>query len=314
MKTVSVCVPCYNESSNIIYTYERVTAVMKSISDKVDYEIVFADNKSLDGSQAILRELADRDARVKVILNMNNFGPGRSGLNCLLRAEGDAVVSLPCDLQEPPELIPDFVDKWLEGNLVVWGRKTVSGENGIMYRTRSLYYRILGYFSEIPFYDQVDGFGIVDRQVIEQIAKYRAPFRGMKILVGALGFEVVLVPYKQEQRVLGKSSYGVINYFKFALDTLVETSMKPLFAIAVAGGCSVFVSLVSLIASLVWVCIAVGSESSLIFLMLSIILFFCSLNMLCLGVVGTYVAHIFKRGIPEPLVIEQELINFDDKE
>lgn len=122
MKLVSICVPCFNEEENIEKAYETLVGVMSTVSS-VDYEIIFADNDSLDGSQDILRKLASQDPKVKVIFNSRNYGALRSGMNCLMRAQGDAVISYPCDMQEPAAMIPTFIEKWLAGNPVVWGQK-----------------------------------------------------------------------------------------------------------------------------------------------------------------------------------------------
>lgn len=168
MKKISICVPCYNEEKNIMDAYNRITNMMRNM-DKYDYEIIFADNASKDNSAEIFRQLANQDKRVKVILNYRNYGPRRSGYNACFRATGDAIISLPCDLQEPPEMIPGFVEEWEKGNLIVWGQKTKSKENPINYFLRNIYYKIIDNFSEYPQYEQTTAFGITDRLVYDKV-------------------------------------------------------------------------------------------------------------------------------------------------
>lgn len=312
MKMLSICIPCFNESQNIEIAYQRITEVMQGVLE-VDYEIVFADNNSTDGSQDVLRALTKRDERVKAILNQSNYGPLRSGMNCLLRARGDAVISFPCDLQEPPEAIPHFVRKWLEGNKVVWGRKTSSGENGVMYRIRALYYKILNHFSETPFYEQVDGFGILDREVVDQLRKLYAPYRGVKTIVSSLGYDVAIIPYVQNARLRGESTYSIGSYFRLALDTLVEISSRPVFIIASTGGLMSLLACMLLIGAIVWVCVTGLTETSPLLLMMALLILLLSLLLLALGVIGTYVVHMFQRCTPQPMVIEKESLNFPNE-
>ena len=127
MKKISILCCCYNEELNIQNMYNALTQVMSKL-EKYDYEIIFEDNASKDNSQNILRDIAKKDKKVKVIFNQANFGPARSGLNCLKHATGDAVIGIPCDFQEPPEMIPQFIEGWENGNDIVWGQKTRSKE------------------------------------------------------------------------------------------------------------------------------------------------------------------------------------------
>ena len=135
MKKISIGVPCYNEEENIELMYEAITAQMKQLP-QYEYEIIFADNDSKDKSQEILRSLAAKDKKVRVVLNQTNFGPERSGVNCFRNASGDAYIGIPCDFQEPPEMIPTFIEEWEQGHDIVWGQKTQSKEGKIKYALR----------------------------------------------------------------------------------------------------------------------------------------------------------------------------------
>ena len=139
----------------------RISNVLEKMP-KYEYEIIFGDNCSTDNSEKILRGLAEKDCRVKVIINNRNFGPERSSKNIMFSSTGDVVISIPCDMQEPPEMIPQFIEEWEKGNLVVLGQKTKSAERNIKYNCRKLYYKIIKKFSDTPQYEQVTGFGCID--------------------------------------------------------------------------------------------------------------------------------------------------------
>ena len=312
MKLVSVCVPCFNEEDNIERAYEVLSETLSGI-EEVDYEIVFADNASTDGSQDILRRLAETDSRVKVILNARNFGAARSGMNCIMRSNGDAVISFPCDLQEPVEMIPVFVEKWLQGNPVVWGRKESTEEKGPMAFARKTYYRLMALLSDYPFYSQVDGFGIIDRAVLDDVRANYAPGRGMKVIVSSLGYPVCLVPYRQKGRKGGRSSYSVLSYCRTALDVLVEISTKPLFII---GAVSLFLAAfgaIAVVATVIWLIISGPSEGSVVLAMQALCILLLSLVLASVGIVGAYVGHLFVRSTPQPLVSERETINLKER-
>lgn len=142
MKKISICIPCYNEEENIEPIYRRTKEILESYQDKYVFEFIFADNASTDNSEIILRQLADKDCSVKVIFNTRNFGPVASNRNSILSASGDAVITMVCDFQDPPELLPQFIDLWEQGNLVVCGQKRNSKESKIKYLLRSLYYDV----------------------------------------------------------------------------------------------------------------------------------------------------------------------------
>lgn len=313
MKKISICIPCYNEEKNIMDTYNCVTGVMGGLS-RYDYEIIFADNASTDNSEAILRELAGRDKRVKVILNYRNYGPMRSGKNVCFRATGDAIISIPCDLQEPPEMIPEFIKEWENGNLIVWGQKTKSKENPIKYFLRGIYYKIIKNFSDIPQYEQTNSFGITDRSVYDVVKELNEPYMALRHLVADLGYPVKFIPYTQERRKKGKSSYNIWRYFDFAVNSLVMTSKAPLRLTTIFGvicsAISFLMGMIYLIYKLVfWDSFAAGIAPAVI-----AVFFLGSVQILTIGMIGEYVGVILTKITKRPLVIEKECLNFDDDE
>lgn len=309
MKKVSVCIPCYNEEKNVVTAYERVKKVMET-QDNYEWEIIFEDNASKDDTVSILRELAASDERVKVILNTRNFGPYRSAKNCCFSATGDAVVSVACDMQDPPELIPEFLKYWEQGYPLVLGQKLSSKENPVKYKLRSLYYKIIKTFSDVPQTEQITGFGVVDRKVWQQIKELDEPEMAFRNLVAELGYEMKKIPYEQEKRKAGKSSYNVWRYLDFAITSLVRTSFVPLRLATIMGMFCAFVSfiigVVYLIYKLIyWDSFVVGMAPLVIG-----IFFLGSIQLFFIGLLGEYIGVILRKVTKRPIVVEKERINF----
>lgn len=315
-KTVSVIVPCYNEEKNIRQVYSAIIDQMVTIKEKYNYEIIFADNGSVDGSEYILRELVAENECVKVIFNQTNFGVDPSVTNLFRRASGDVIISIACDLQEPPEMIPEFIREWENGYEVVWGQKTKSMENPVKYMCRKIYYEIIDLFSEYEQYHQVTGFGLITSTVRDVILIQKRQDPGMNIrqIIGQYGFRVKLLPYIQRKRERGSSSYSVYGYYEFAVSSLCRTSLKPLRLMTVLGvfaaiGC-IIVALIYLVYKLThWTSFNVGIAP------LVIGLFFVSgITLFCMGILGEYVGIVLERVTDKPVVVEKELLNFENYE
>ena len=311
MKKISVCIVCYNEEKNIEETYRRLCEVLSGL-EKYDYEIIFEDNCSTDSSERILRDLASKDHKVKIILNNRNFGPSRSGKNVFFAATGDAIVSMPCDLQEPPEIIPTFVEEWEKGNLIVWGQKVRSEENGIKYCCRCLYYKIIKWISDVPQYEQTTGFGIIDQSIMRILRDIDDPDISTRHLIAELGYPVKLIPYTQNARKAGKSSYNLWRYLDFSINSLVRTSAVPLRLTTIFGAICAAISFLFGIIYLIyklnnWTAFQAGIAPVVI-----AVFFLGSVQLLCIGMMGEYVNVILKKVTKRPLVTEKERINFDE--
>lgn len=313
MKKISIGCCCYNEMQNVRPMYEKLTEVMQSLKN-YEYEIVFADNASTDGTREILREIANNDKEhVRVILNQANFGPGRSGVNCLMNLSGDGVILIPCDFQEPPEMILQFVKYWEEGYQIIWGQKEESEENGFKYALRSLYYKIIDMFSDRPQLPQVTGYGIMDKVVLEAIrpTKTQDPEVALRHLVLEYGFRIKLVPYKQMARKHGKSSYNVARYLSFAINSLCNTSTKPLRLMTVLGLATAVVSMIVAIIYFIYKLIHWDSFSVGIAPLVIGMFFFASVELFCIGILGEYIGVLLRKITNKTLVVEEERLNFD---
>lgn len=308
---VSIVVPCMNEEGNVAALYECVKEVFDQLPG-YEFEHIFIDNHSTDATPQILRELAAKDHRVKVIFNTRNFGQSRSPYYALLAARGEAVISLAADLQDPPELIAQFLHEWENGYKVVLGQKTASQESWLLYALRSVYYKLLRKFSDVELLDHVTGFGLYDREVIEQFRRLNDAQPYVRGLVSEFGYPVAKVPYEQKARRSGVTKNNFYTLFDLAMLGFTSHSKVPLRLASLTG----FVgSIVSMVAGLVylaykllyWNEISVGIAPLLIGMF-----FFASIQLLFLGVIGEYVGAIHTQLLHRPYVVEAERVNFDD--
>lgn len=307
MQTITIVVPCYNEEKNIRPMYIALTDVLKPYSN-YEYEIVFRDNGSTDGSLDELRRIAS-DKHVKVISNVRNYGLGGYKDTVAGRVCGDVIISIACDFQDPPELIPTFIQFWEEGYEAVCGCKTSSKEGVLKYHARQLFYNIIGKMSDIPQYKNVSGITLMSRRLYDMSCNN--PEMSFRYFLADLGIQVKLVEYEQQARRSGKSSYNIWRYLSFAIDSMVTTSYVPLRIATTLGFFTSIVSfcigVVYLILKLVlWYKYPVGMAPVLIgmFFLGSVQLFF-------VGILGEYVRSILDRvSIHNPPVVK-ELINYD---
>lgn len=311
MKHISVMTPCYNEEGNIQNIYQEVKKQFNGLP-QYTYEHIFIDNCSTDMSRQILREMANKDKNVKVILNARNFGPNRSGTYGMLQATGDALICIVCDLQDPPEMIPIFLQKWEEGYKVVMGQKTKSKENFLMFQVRKLYYKIMELLSETEHLENVTGYGLYDKEVLKTIRWMDDPDPYIRGLVTELGYKWCLVEYTQRKREKGKSSYNFNSYFDFAITGLTHVSKKPLRIVTLAGismsVASFIFAIIYLVMKLIyWDSFEMGMAPVLIGMFL-----LGSGQLACIGVIGEYIGAILTRITKRPMVIEEERINFEE--
>ena len=310
MKKISILVPCYNEENNVKPMVEVLTSIMEEYRNKYEYEIILRDNASTDKTQRIMRQLATDDKRIKVIVNSRNYGVNASKNTYKGRVSGDVVISIPCDFQEPPELIPKFISWWEKGYEAVCGQKTASKEGKIKYSFRQIYYSIIDKFSEIPQYRNMSGIVLVSRRIFDLSAQYcDVP---MRYFLADIGCDVKLIQYEQQKRRAGKSSYNIWRYLSFAVYSLTSVSTTPLRLVSVVGFVMSFFSflagLVYLVFKLIWWNRFVAGTAP----MLIGIFFLGSIQMFFIGVVGEYVGITLRKVSKSSPPLVKELINFDN--
>lgn len=307
-KLISIVTPCFNEEGNVDELYERIRQVMMQYD--YDYEHIFIDNASTDNSQGKLRELASKDGRVKVIINTRNFGHIRSPYYGLLQGTGDAVIILASDLQDPPERIPGFIQKWEEGFKIVIGVKTRSQETGLFYLLRTSYYRILRKLSDVELVEHFTGFGLYDQQVIKILRELNDPYPYFRGMIADIGFPIARIEFEQMRRKRGISKNNFYTLYDLAMLGITGYTKIPLRLATMFGFLSAMVSFLVGLAYLIyklifWFQFQLGSAPIIIGLF-----FLGSVQLFFLGIVGEYIGAIYTQVMKRPLVIEKERINF----
>jgi glycosyltransferase involved in cell wall biosynthesis len=308
-KLISIVTPCYNEEANIDELYQRIVEVMSRLD--YDYEHIFIDNCSTDSSMPKLRALAAQDTRVKLILNARNFGHIRSPYHALLQARGDAAVLIASDLQDPPEMIEEFVKKWEEGFKTVMAVKPESEESRLMFIARRAYYRFVTRISEVPLVQNATGAGLFDRAVLDILKKIDDPYPYFRGLLCEIGFPIATVPFKQPRRLRGITKNNFYTLYDIAMLGITNHSKVPLRLMVMGGallaGLSLLAAFCFLIAKLVfWNSFQMGIAPLLISLF-----FFSSVQILFLGMLGEYLGSVHTKIRNMPLVVESERVNFD---
>ena len=308
---LTILTACYNEEGNVREVYEQVKAAMQTLPG-YDFEHLFIDNASTDKTVDVLRELAAADKRVKVIVNTRNFGQVRSPYHAFLQARGDAVISCVADLQDPPELIPQFVRRWEEGFKVVIGVKQGTRESWLMARTRRFYYWLVAKLStDVELVPNFTGFGLYDREVVEQFRSTNEQYPYFRGLVSDFGYARAEIGYVQPPRTRGKTKNNFFSLYDMAMLGITNHSKVPLRIAAMAGFAisilSLLVAFGYLIAKLIfWNQLQLGTAPLLIG-----IYFFGAVQLFFIGVLGEYIGAIHTQIHKRPLVVEKERINFD---
>lgn len=312
-RLISVVTPSFNEVDNIKELCERIRASMFTLSDRFDYEHIIIDNASTDQTVALARQLAEVDHHIKIIVNTRNFGPVRSPYYGVVAAFGDAVVLIAADLQDPPELIEEYVKKWEEGFDVVLPTKPRSDESLLMQRIRKIYYKLLNSISDVPLENNATGAGLFDKKVVDALRGISDPYPYFRGLVCDLGFSRCTVDFVQPKRKRGVSKASIYGMFDQALLAMTKHSKLPLrlmtFLGLVLGFFTFIISILFFVLKLIyWNYFSMGVAPLLIggFFVASIQFFF-------LGILGEYVGMILTHVRNMPLVIERERINFTEK-
>lgn len=310
MKTVSVVVPTYNEEENVAPMAKAVTSLFEQELKDYKLELIFIDNFSKDNTKSILRQLCKNDKRIKCIFNAKNFGPFNSPYYGLTQATGDCVVLLCADFQDPVYMIVDFVKEWANGYKIVIGIKTTSKENRIMYFLRSCYYKLIKKMSDVDQIEHFTGFGLYDKKFVDILRELKDSTPFLRGIVAELGYERKEIPYKQERRRAGKSSYSLYKLYDAAMLSFTSYTKIGLrlatFTGIVCSCISLIIALVYLIYKLIyWDRFPAGTTPTLLGIFI-----FGSLQLFFIGLLVEYIMNMNTRIMNRPLVVEEERINF----
>ncbi|MFA6104999.1 MAG: glycosyltransferase family 2 protein [Patescibacteria group bacterium] len=308
-KLISVVTPTYNEELNVEELYNQTKAVFAGLP-QYNYEHIFIDNASKDKTVGILKNIAVKDKNVKIIVNSKNFGHIRSPYHGLLQARGQAIILLVADLQDPPQLINDFLKKWEEGYSIVVGVKNKSEENPLMFAVRKLYYYLINKFSEVEQIKNFTGFGLYDQKFIEILRTIDDPYPYLRGMVTELGWNRFEVPYVQPSRKKGKTSNNFYSLYDVAMLGFVNHSKIPLRLASFIGfGMSVISFVIGIIYFTFKLLYWDRFQTGLAPLIIGIFLF-SSVQLFFIGILGEYISAIYTQVRHRPLLIEKERINF----
>lgn len=316
MKKISVLIPCYNEVDNVEPMSFAVTNVLKEAFPQYDYEILFIDNCSTDGTREKLEKICAQNKKIKAIFNVTNFGQFNSPFYGMCQTTGDCTISMCCDFQDPVELIPRFVEEWEKGHKIVSGIKTSSRENPILYFLRSMYYKLIKNMSSTQLIEHFTGFGLYDRTFINLLRELDDPIPFLRGIVAEYGhgFNRVEIEYEQAKRRAGKTHNNFYSLYDAAMLSITSYTKVGLRLATLLGflssGVSLLIALIYLIMKLVnWNDFQAGNTPLIlgVYVIGSVQLFF-------IGLLGEYILNINTRVINRPLVVEEKRINFDEEE
>jgi glycosyltransferase involved in cell wall biosynthesis len=308
-KKISIVTPCFNEEFNVEPLYEKVKIEMAKLSNYT-YEHIFIDNFSTDNTLLKLKNIASVDKNVKIIVNARNFGHIKSPYYGMLQADGDVVISLVSDLQDPPELIPDFIKKWEEGYKIVVGVKEKSEENIIMFSIRKLFYKVIDRISDTSQIQNFTGFGLYDRQFMDVLKNIHEPYPYFRGLVSEMGFSIYHIPYLQPKRSKGNTKNNFFTLYDMAMLGFTSHSKVPLRMSSFIGFIVAFFSILIAISYLVYKILFWNNFQVGIAPLVIGFFFFGGVQLFFLGIIGEYISAILTQVKNRPLVIEKERINF----
>lgn len=311
-KKISVVIPCFNEITNVRAICDAVRSELESNCKQYDYEIVFADNKSTDGTRKVIEQLCSECKKVKAIFNVKNFGQFNSPYHAMLQATGDCVITICADFQDPVELIPRFVEQWEHGYKIVIGRKTRSKENRTIYFLRGCYYKVINKMSSVEMIEQFTGFGLYDKTFIQTLRELHDPTPFIRGIVAELGPERAEIEYEQPRRKSGKTHNNFYTLFdaamlSFTSYTKIGMRVAEFFGFGIAF-LSFIIGIVYFVAKLVaWDKFAAGYAPMMI-----AVFFMGGVQLAFLGFLGEYIMAMNTRIMNRPLVVEEKRINFDE--
>ena len=312
MMKISVVVPCYNEEGVLSATHERLSAVCNGMQG-LDHELIFVNDGSADQTQHILAELQLRDPHVRVLLLSRNFGHQIAVTAGLEETTGDAVVIIDADLQDPPEVIPEMVRLWREGNDVVYGiRSEREGESKFKLWTAKVFYRLINRLSETKMPLDAGDFRLLDRRVVEVIKRMPERARFLRGMVSWAGFRQVSIAYDRAPRHAGESKYPLAKMLNFAMDGIISFSLVPLKLAVWTGFLAICVAVLGIVAAIVdrlmhqdlprgWASLFVA------------VLFIGGVQLVSLGIIGEYLGRIYTEVKRRPLYVVQERLGFADQ-
>lgn len=312
MKKISVVIPCWSEEKSVRLMYDRLKTVFDNQLSNYDYEIIFVDDHSPDGTWKEIENICKLDKKVKGILNAKNFGFIRNVFFTLKQGTGDATFMLFGDLQDPPELLPDFVKKWEEGYKVVIGQKVKSEESKVLYFWRSVYYKFIGSLSSTKQIQHFNGYGLYDKNFIDTINNIDDPVPYLKGIVAEFSMNPYIIQYEQSESNRGRSGSNFFKNYDLAMlgiTSYTKTLMRmATFIGGILGIISIIISIIVFINKLLnWSTYPMGTATIIVGMF-----FIGAIQLFFIGILGEYILSINTRVLKRPLVVVEKKLNFDD--
>ncbi len=313
MKKVSFIVPIYNEEENLPVLYEKLRAICDHFSQKYTFEILLVDDGSVDSSWQIIKELAECDSRVRGLSFSRNFGFQMALTAAYDYVRGDAIIGLDADLQDPPELVYEMIEKWEQGFSIVYARRSSRNDGFFKDFTASLYYKLLHYVADVPIPQNVGDFRLIDKRVLQEIKRCRERARYLRGIVAWTGFKHTYVEFKRPERVAGVSGYSWLKLFKLAFDGVTAFSLFPLRIAAFVG---VFVIFTGSLMFMYIACDAFlrGARYPLFKWLVTITYIFMGVQFLLMWLIGEYIGRIYEQQKNRPLYIIEKMVGSDFNE
>lgn len=314
MKKISILIPCYNEVENVVPMSQAIADIMAKELQAYDYELVFIDNCSKDGTRERLRDICRLNPKVKAIFNTKNFGQFNSPFYGMCQTSGECTISMCADFQDPVEMIPQLVHEWENGYRIVCGIKATSKENKLIRAFRTFYYRMIKKFSDVEQIEHFTGFGLYDKSFLNTLRDLHDPTPFLRGIVAELGPERKEIPYEQQKRRAGKTHnnfYTLYDAAMLSFTSYTKIGLRiALFGGFLLGALSILAAVVYLILKFaMWNTFTAGSTPILL-----AVLVLGSVQLFFIGLVGEYIMSMNLRIMNRPLVVEEERINFDSDE
>ncbi|KUN84689.1 glycosyltransferase family 2 protein [Streptomyces griseoruber] len=304
---ISYVLPVYNEQDGIAAFHTELTAALAG-RPELDFEMVYVNDGSADGSLAILRTLAERDVRVRIVDFARNFGHQIAITAGLDVARGDAVIVMDTDLQDPPRVSLELVDAWREGAEIVHARRRSRQDTAFKRTTAHLYYRVLRSSTEVDIPLDTGDFRLLDRRVADELRKYREKSRFVRGIVASMGYRQTEVAFDRDERFAGETKYPLRKMAKLAIDGVTSFSTVPLKMITRLGFAVLTLSMVGILYALAMKFFRPDITVSGWTMLMVVVLFLGGVQMLSLGVIGTYIGRIYSEAQGRPLYLVREVI------
>lgn len=298
----TLVIPAYNEEEVVEETYFRLTRVMQSLNDS--YELIFVNDGSWDQTEAIIEDLEKSDDNVRLLSFSRNFGHQTAVTAGLDHARGQAIIIIDADLQDPPELIPQMIEKWREGYEVVYGqRRERRGETWFKRLSAALYYRFLNALTDVNIPLDTGDFRLIDRRVCDILLTLREKNRFIRGLVSWVGFRQTAIEYVRDERLAGETKYSLKKMLRLSIDGITSFSLKPLQLASWSGLFIAGLSVLLLVASAARLFWSSGSSSAFLSVFMAFSLLVNGITLICIGILGEYVGRIYDEARNRPLYI-----------